>query len=268
MSRSPRNERIYAMKDRQWKQKLCVFCDGSDHKSTCCSKVTDLNERKNIFSSKKLCFNCSGSKHRTSECKSKTGCQTCGAKYYSSLCEKADTLLVASSSQSVIYSVVVVRVKGVRCRALLDTAAGSSYISSAMVRHLGMKPNRTEQRHIEMLMANTVKTFNIHELEISDANGTFTLETEVTQVDRDVIMNIPNPQYEDVLKNYSHLKGVKIIDEDTKKELPVQIIFLGASDYSRIKTSTGTRVGNPGEPIAECTRLGWILMSPGKLGEH
>ena len=130
-----------------------------------------------------------------------------------------------------------------------------------------MKPNRTEQRRIEMLMANTVKTFNIHELEISDDNGTFTLETEVIQVDRDVIMNIPNPQYQDVLKKYSHLKGVKIIDEDTKKELPVQII-LGASDYSRIKTSTGTRVGNPGEPIAEYTRLGWTLMSPGKVGEH
>ena len=182
------------MKDRQWKQKLCVFCDGSDHKSTGCTKVTDLNERKKIFSSKKLCFNCSGSKHRASECKSKTGCQTCGAKHHASLCEKADTLLVASSSESAIYPVVVVHVKGVRCRALLDTAAGSSYISSAMVRYLGMKPNRTEQRRIEMLMANTVKTFNIHKLEISDDNGRSTLETEVTQVDRDVIMNIPNPQ--------------------------------------------------------------------------
>ena len=201
-----------------------------------------------------MCFNCSGSKHRASECKSKTGCQTCGAKHHSSLCEKADTLLVASSSESVIYLVVVVCVKGVCCRALLDTAAGSSYISSAMVRHLGMKPNRTEQRHIEMLMANTVKTFNIHELEISSDNGTFTLETEVTQVDRDVIMKIPNPKYQDALKKYSHLKGVQII--------------LGASDYSRIKTSTGTGVGNPGEPIAEYTRLGWTLMSPGKVGEH
>ena len=101
--KSPKKERIYAVKDRQWKQKLCVFFDGSDRKSTGCTKVTDLNERKKIFSSKKLCFNCSGSKHRASECKSKTGCQTCGAKHHSSLCEKADTLLVASSGESVIY---------------------------------------------------------------------------------------------------------------------------------------------------------------------
>ena len=49
---------------------------------------------------------------------------------HSSLCEKADTLLVASSSENVIYPVVVVRVKGVRCRALLDTVAGSSYFVS------------------------------------------------------------------------------------------------------------------------------------------
>ena len=96
--KGPEKERIYVVKDRQWKQKLCIFCDGSDHKSTGCTKVTDLNERKKIFSSKKLCFNCSGSKHRASECKSKTGCQTCGTKHHSSLCEKTDTLLVASSS--------------------------------------------------------------------------------------------------------------------------------------------------------------------------
>ena len=223
--------------------KVCVLFDGSDHRSTGCTKVTDLNERTKLFSSKKLCFNCSGSEHHASECKSKTGCQTCGAKHHSSLREKTDTLLIASSSESVIYPVVVVRVKGVRCRATLDTAAGSSYISSAMVRHLGMKPSRTEERCIEMLMANTVKTFNIYKLEISDDNGTFTLETEITQVDRDVIMTIPNPQYQDVLKKYNHLKRVKIIDKDTKKELPMQI-SLGASDYSRIKTSTGTRVGN------------------------
>ena len=37
--------------------------------STGCTKVTELNEQKKIFSSKKLCFNRSGSKHRASECK-------------------------------------------------------------------------------------------------------------------------------------------------------------------------------------------------------
>ena len=68
MFKSPKRERIYAVKDRQWKQRLCVFCDGSDHKSTGCTKVTDLNERKKIFSSNNLCFNCSGSNYSTSEC--------------------------------------------------------------------------------------------------------------------------------------------------------------------------------------------------------
>ena len=102
VSKSKKYEKIYAVKDRQWKQRLCVFCDGNDHKSTDCTKVTDLNEKKKMFSSKKLCFNCSGSKHRAFECKSKTGCQICEAKHHSSLCEKADTLLVASSSESVI----------------------------------------------------------------------------------------------------------------------------------------------------------------------
>ena len=49
----------------------------------------------------------------------------------------------------------------------------------------------------------------------------------------------------------------------SKPELPVHII-LGASEYAQIKTETKPRVGHPGEPVAEQTRFGWTMMSPGK----
>ena len=48
-------------------------------------------------------------------------------------------------------------------------------------------------------------------------------------------------------------------DLDTKNILPVHLI-LGASDYARIKT----RIGALNEPIAEKTKLGWTVISPGK----
>ena len=51
-------------------------------------------------------------------------------------------------------------------------------------------------------------------------------------------------------------------DNDTKPELPIHMIF-GASNYPRIKVPEMSRVGSPGEPVAELTRFGWAIMSPG-----
>ena len=61
---------------------------------------------------------------------------------------------------------------------------------------------------------------------------------------------------------YNHLKGVEIYDVDLKRELPVHLI-LGTREYARIKTETTPKMGKPGEPIAELTRFGWTLLSPG-----
>ena len=52
-------------------------------------------------------------------------------------------------------------------------------------------------------------------------------------------------------------------EEDNKTKLPVHMILEG-SDYSRIKTCASARIGNDGEPVAEKTKLGWVIMSPGQ----
>ena len=52
-------------------------------------------------------------------------------------------------------------------------------------------------------------------------------------------------------------------DRDEKPELPVHII-LGASEYEKIKTETIPKIRRPGEPVAELTKFGGTIMSPGK----
>ncbi len=52
-------------------------------------------------------------------------------------------------------------------------------------------------------------------------------------------------------------------DADEKPELQVHLI-LGASEYAQIKTETKPKIGLPGEPIAELTKFGWTVLSPGK----
>ena len=64
------------------------------------------------------------------------------------------------------------------------------------------------------------------------------------------------------MERYDHLTGVTMDDVDDKEELPVHLI-LGMNEYAQIKTETTPKIGKPGEPIAELTRLGWTIMSPG-----
>ena len=59
------------------------------------------------------------------------------------------------------------------------------------------------------------------------------------------------------------MKDIIINDTDTKKELPVHVI-LEAGDYTKLKTQERAKVGQPGEPIAELTKLGWVVISPGQ----
>lgn len=40
-------------------------------------------------------------------------------------------------------------------------------------------------------------------------------------------------------------------------------MVLGNGEYARINTKDRPLVGNEGDPVAECTKLGWFVTSPG-----
>ena len=73
-------------------------------------------------------------------------------------------------------------------------------------------------------------------------------------------MMLPNPKYNEMIETYDHLKGIKMNERDAKPELPAHVI-LGASDYVKIKMQQCPRVGKINEPIAEQTKMGWVIMS-------
>ena len=128
--------------------------------------------------------------------------------------------------------------------------------------HVKAKKQRQETRNIEMMFSTTKKKIDIFNLDIHDNNGKFVLTTELSKVDRPELLLLPNPQYDKMKQRYEHLKSVHMDDTYTKQELPVHII-LGNGDYTKIKTPTAPLLGQPGEPIAELTKLGWTIMSPG-----
>ena len=58
------------------------------------------------------------------------------------------------------------------------------------------------------------------------------------------------------------MNSVKMEECDTKSELPVHVV-LENGEYVRIKTRSKPLVESDGEPVAELTKFGWMIMSPG-----
>ena len=271
-------DRMYQTGDQSYFSTDCVYCCSKSHKSVQCTVVKDHNERKKILAEKRLCFNCTGSQHQARYCKSKQTCVKCNKRHHSSICEAEQRSdggnvngavrqpLMLSQESSVVYPTVVVQVMGVKCRAVLDTMAGSSYISAGLLDYVGAKTFHTEVRKIEMMFNTVKKKIQIYNLEVQNNEGVVVFEAEFTKVERKELLNLPNPRYEKLKRRYQHLAPVKMDDTDTKDELPIHIIF-GSNEYTRIKTATAPLVGVPGEPVAEYTSLGWTIMSPGTSDE-
>ena len=263
-----RDKNFQAQQQRDGRNRGCVYCEKQDHKSVDCKSVTTVDDRRKVLSNKRLCFNCTGTKHRADDCKSLSLCQICQRKHHTSICNSlsvSNQLMTATSVErpNVIYPVVVVEVLGVKCRALLDTGAGSSYASAALLDRLKIRPHQREVRQIEMMMGVVTKPVEIFKVQISSLKGDFLLETDVTLVNKKQLLSLENPRYQQVLERYGHLKGVKMDDMDTKDFLPVHLI-LGVCDYTKIKTETAPLIGAANEPIAEKTKFGWTIISPGK----
>ena len=147
-----------------------VYCDKEGHKSTECKTVAKVSERRLILSQKRLCFNYTGSKHRAFECRGTKTCLTCKEKHHTSICEKGSNMLLTANASLVTYPVLVIEVEGVKCRALIDTEAGSSYASSKLISKINKKPIRRESKRIETLMDSVVKKTEIYQFEMGDIN--------------------------------------------------------------------------------------------------
>ena len=270
--RVPRFRSFYAQ-DREPGPGPCVYCDCVTHRSWQCERVTSPAERRQILQGKRLCFNCTGPQHQAPQCRSRISCIHCKQRHHSSICDRAErasrptngggvALTATQDGEKVCHPIVLVQVNGVICRALLDTGATVSYASGYILDRLRLAPMRTLTRRIQTIVGIVTKRNEIYKVQASDTKGRHSIPLSVTRVDRAELLSVENPNYAQMISKYRHLKGVHMEDTDTKSLLPVHII-LGASDYAKIKTHESQRIGAVGEPVAEYTRFGWTILSPG-----
>ena len=164
--------------------------------------------------------------------------------------------------EKVCHPIVLVKVNGVTCRALLDTGATVSYASGYLLDRLKLRPTRMHTRRIQTIVGVVTKRSEIFKVQANYMEEKYVIPLSVMRIDRAELLSVENPNYAVMISKYPHLKGVYMEDTDLKKMLPVHVI-LGASDYARIKTRESQRTGAMGEPVAEYTHFGWTIMSPG-----
>ena len=93
-------------------------------------------------------------------------------------------MLLTTNTSHVTYPVVVMKVEGVKCTALIDIVAVSSYVSSKLISRLNKKPNRKESKRIETLVDPIVQKTAINELQVRDMSNEFTLKIESNKVEK------------------------------------------------------------------------------------
>ena len=126
-------------------------------------------------------------------------------------------MLLTTNTSLVTYPVLVIEVEGVKYRALIDTGAGSSYASSKPMHNINKEPIRRETKRIETLMHSVVKKTKVYQFEIGYINQEFKIGIEINKLEKEVLLELPNPNYPEIQKSYNHLKDIIINETDTKK---------------------------------------------------
>ena len=262
-----RPDKLFAAKQGDLKQRKCVYCEVTSHVSWECPKISTLDERKKFLAQRRLCFNCTNSGHQASKCGNKYSCRNCGRRHHTSICDRREppqeVALTAAKRGDGIFPVVNVKGNGIECRSLIDTGAGSSYASAKLIDLLKIKPIDVKVKQVDMLLGTSVSRLETYKSCVESVYGDLKMDVNLVKVNKGELLILDNPNYDTVIAKYPHLKGVKLRDRDTKPRLPVHII-LGAGEYARVKTETPPHIGEDGEPVAELTKLGWFVMSPGQ----
>ena len=210
----------------------CVYCGLNSHRSSDCTKVLDIASRREYLARNKLCYNCARSGHLASKCKGR-GCGKCNGRYHTSVCDKMKTTLppthkgtpessgrsdrfygaMDSQNMCTLHATVIAKVGGLQARIMLDSGAGSSYISSSLLTELNLKPYRTKRRVIEQMYGTVEKLVEIYKVRVeSNAIEGFELELRCINAEKPVLTHLPNPRISELKKaNYriGHNTSVK-----------------------------------------------------------
>jgi len=255
----------------------CAFCL-KNHAHEECQEVKDHKIRKTLVYKYARCFRCLSKGHRARDCKISVPCKGCGGSHHTALCEgRSETTIkesanhLANSKQGGTITKVALQtacalVKGPeregRLRVLFDSGSHRSFVTSSAVRALGMRVVRRELLSISTFGQGPKETESrdVVEINVMPFRG-----GNVTQIEAYVVPKISSIQNESVdviKKDYPYLKNLWFSDVTSKVSKDSQIDILIGADYLWCFQGGRTVRGEPDQPVAVETKLGWVLSGP------
>ena len=84
---------------------------------------------------------------------------------------------------------------GITCRALIDSGAGSSYISAKLAAMLNVKPVETRTSKIDMLLTSKTTRLEIYEATVESKVGDYAMDVKLIKVEKGELLTVDNPHY-------------------------------------------------------------------------
>ena len=82
---------------------------------------------------------------------------------------------------------IIIGIEGIKCRALIDTGPGVSYVSLNIDR-INKKPIRKQYKRTETIMGSSIKSISIYPVEIQDSDHEFKFQTETNNLEKNVLL--------------------------------------------------------------------------------
>ena len=277
-------------------RKFCVFCKGN-HEEICCKNVVNIKERKNIISKYGRCSCCLKRNHKAFECRSKFVCVKCNQKHHPSICDRpnrgneindisvdAKSFSPSAATQpasltnatfclgnvgnrggcGVALQTAQAILRGnqvVKASMLFDTVSHRTFVTEDVIDRLGKAPFKQESLAIRTFGSDRVeeKMRDVVELELYSVTDSKPIRIVASVVEH--ISEIRNEHPEIVKHDFRHLAKIWFSDGSPRQDSLTIDLLIGNDFLNELQEDRVIR-GEPEEPVAVQTKLGWVLSGP------
>lgn len=253
----------------------CPLCNSNEHGLYYCQQFLHMSpyKRRKTVEQLKVCQNCLYG-HNGKACISEKKCRECDGSHNTLLHEacfrgsgmKQEPNQIKHNSHvsmqreipETLLATAVIKVKAVdgnyhQMRVLLDQGSMTSLISNQAATLLGL-PRQKCKGVISGVGAKESNCKGLLTITCQSVSSDFTFSTDV-YIMKQLVNNLPTFSF--TKPSWPHLDNIQLADPDFNISRPVDIL-LGADVYSEIILE-GICRQNSNVPIAQQTRLGWIL---------
>ncbi|KMQ87329.1 hypothetical protein RF55_13415 [Lasius niger] len=250
------------------KEHFLAFCDQYKQKSA--------QERREVMATHQWCWNCLG-RHMLGECSSNKVCTKCSGRHHSSLHEAFAAVALPAPGPSASPTVHVAKRPPAECTSFLLATARVLVVDRSGTRHAAhvlVDPGSETSLIAESLAQRlrlprtptSVTIFGVGGVQAGFSRGQVAVDLSARTGSFSLtVSSLVMPHllaYSSVTEtgaiSWPHVEGLELADPDFFARDPVELL-LGTDAYAHI-VLPDLRRGGTLEPIAQHTRLGWILL--------